>query len=365
MQLFLPDIIYINKNLNQNPILKKRTETILENIYKYKDKETISIVYVDEYKLKNLYQFISYKNPKKHLVLTTHKGDFVKRCPGTNNYQCCNYYVINLYINCSLQCHYCFLQFYLKNPVLTIFLNLEDLFNEFSEKIKKINIKRIGTGELSDSLLLDPYTNFSKSLYDFFINYPEVDFEFKTKTSNIDNLLRFEGKENIVTGFSLNTYKIQKSAESKTATIEERINSAKLLISKGYSVSFHFDPIFIYENAEEEYLEILKKLKQNIDPEKVRWFSIGSFRYHKDMKQIVRQNYPNEIITKHKTIIGLDGKIRYFADDREKIYKVFYNFISKQWKVPLYMCMESKKMWYNVFGDLPYNIDNLENIFKM
>lgn len=394
MQLFIPDIIYINKNIytSKNKNYIKTVEKILHNIYKHKNKEKLSIVYVDENKIKNLYQYIDYKNPKKHLVLTLNNGDFIKRCPGTNNYQCCNYFVINLYINCSLQCHYCFLQFYLKNPIITIFVNTDDLFSEFEKKIKKINIKRIGTGELSDSLLFDPYTDYSIKLIDFFSQYKNVYFEFKTKTSNIDNLLNYEiyknnfnkninnnnnynninniinletNLKNIVAGFSLNSYRIYKSAESLTSPIDERINNARKLIEKGYSVSFHFDPIFIYDNADKEYLEILEKLKENINPDNVAWFSIGSFRYHRDMKDIVRNNFPDEIITKHKTITGLDGKIRYFSDEREKIYNVFYEFVIKKWKVPLYMCMESKKMWYNVFGNLPYNIDNLENIFKM
>jgi spore photoproduct lyase len=239
------------------------------------------------------------------------------------------------------------------------------MFSEFENKIKILPIRRIGTGELSDSLLLDPFTGYSKLLKEFFQNFKDVYFEFKTKTSNIDLLLEMEGKSSIVTGFSLNTFKVMKYAESLTSPITTRITNAKKLIEKGYSVSFHFDPIFIYENADNEYIEILKLLKQNIPYEKVAWFSIGSFRYHPDMKEILRNNYKEEFITKQETIIGKDGKIRYFTDERQKIYSIFYEFIEKKWPVPLYMCMESKKMWYNIFKDLPYNIDKLTNIFKM
>jgi spore photoproduct lyase len=39
---------------------------------------------------------------KKVLVLSDFKGDFLKKCPGTKGFICCNYYVLNLTTNCPL-----------------------------------------------------------------------------------------------------------------------------------------------------------------------------------------------------------------------------------------------------------------------
>ncbi|NIO07104.1 MAG: hypothetical protein GTO40_03580, partial [Deltaproteobacteria bacterium] len=50
---------------------------------------------------------------KKRLLLTRHKGEFLKKCPGTEGSVCCNYFVINFASNCPMDCSYCYLQDYL------------------------------------------------------------------------------------------------------------------------------------------------------------------------------------------------------------------------------------------------------------
>ena len=108
---------------------------------------------------------------KKVLVLSNFKGDFLKKCPGTKGFICCNYYVLNLTTNCPLDCTYCILQEYLENnPVLKIFVNIKDALKQV-EKIYRENKNvpiRIGTGELTDSLVLDHITGFSEILIPFF-----------------------------------------------------------------------------------------------------------------------------------------------------------------------------------------------------
>ncbi len=358
-QMYFPDCVIIADFVKDK--YSKRIDKIISKIQSYTDinVKTMTQSEIDELFLKG------YNIKEKYLILTENTGVPVKKCPGTLKYLCCNYYTINLYVNCNLGCHYCFLQFYLKNPILTIFLNIGDMFEQFEQLNKNTPIKRIGTGELGDSLLLDPFTDFSIDFINFFKKYPDTYFEFKTKTNNIDNLLKVKGSKNIVASFSLNTYKMVNEAEEKTSSIKHRIKCAKVLANHGYSIAFHFDPIFIYNNYIEEYKEILELIQQNISKDNIVWISLGTFRYHPDMKDILRNNYKDEIITKKETILGLDNKIRYFVDDREKTYSFFINFFRENYNIPVYLCMESKKVWQDVYGDLPNEIDNLSNIFKM
>ncbi|MDH3444279.1 MAG: radical SAM protein, partial [Deltaproteobacteria bacterium] len=68
---------------------------------------------------------------KKRLFVATHKGEFLKKCPGSDGQVCCNYYVINFASNCSMDCCYCYLQEYLSdNPALKVFSNTGDLLGE-------------------------------------------------------------------------------------------------------------------------------------------------------------------------------------------------------------------------------------------
>jgi len=154
-------------------------------------------------------------------------------------------------------------------------------------------------------------------------------------------------------------------AEEATSSIDDRFKCAKILADHGYSIAFHFDPIFVYPGYLEEYKEILDQIKSNIPSSKIKWISLGTFRYHPDMKDILRNNYKNETITKGETVLGLDNKIRYFAGDRAETYRYFVNYFRSNYDIPVYLCMESRRVWEESFGSLPYKIDNLSNIFNM
>src|SRR4029453_9800292 len=75
---------------------------------------------------------------KKRLFLTRYKGEFLKKCPGSDGQVCCNYFVINFASNCPMDCSYCYLQEYLAdNPELKVFSNVEDLLTEADELLSK------------------------------------------------------------------------------------------------------------------------------------------------------------------------------------------------------------------------------------
>jgi len=58
---------------------------------------------------------------KQTLLLCRNKGRFFKPCPGTREYNCCEYQVLNIGMNCPMDCVYCILQAYLNNPWLSFF----------------------------------------------------------------------------------------------------------------------------------------------------------------------------------------------------------------------------------------------------
>ena len=102
---------------------------------------------------------------KLRLFFTRQRARFLEHCPaGTPGLVCCNYLVVSLISNCPMDCSYCFLQEYLaNNPTLKVFTNVEDLLAEVAEVVDRHPARqfRIGTGELSDSLALDPIIGFS------------------------------------------------------------------------------------------------------------------------------------------------------------------------------------------------------------
>src|SRR5262249_10311219 len=119
---------------------------------------------------------------KRKLFLAPHKGEFFKKCPGSDGQVCCNYFVINFASNCPMDCSYCYLQDYLaENAALKVFSNVDDLVKEADAMLSKHRgfPFRVGTGEITDSLALDPYIGFTSEVIPFFAAQPNVMLELK------------------------------------------------------------------------------------------------------------------------------------------------------------------------------------------
>ena len=57
---------------------------------------------------------------KQRLLLTVQKGRFFEPCPGTPDYICCGYYVLNTAVGCPYDCTYCYLNTYQNVPFMTM-----------------------------------------------------------------------------------------------------------------------------------------------------------------------------------------------------------------------------------------------------
>ena len=175
---------------------------------------------------------LSISQGKKTLWLTRFKGKFLKPCPGTGeSYRCCNYLVINETTNCPIDCTYCILQGYINNPAITIYTNYHKIFEEINllSGLNPNRILRIGTGELTDSLALDPITGLSEFLINKIQQLPNVILELKTKTDSIDHLLDLNPKK-VVLSWSINPEEIVIKEEFKSVSLLQRLKSIKKLL---------------------------------------------------------------------------------------------------------------------------------------
>jgi spore photoproduct lyase len=299
---------------------------------------------------------------KESLRLIHYKGEFLKPCPGTKRYICCGYQILNIGINCPMECSYCFLQSYVNQPSLRLFTNLEDRLNVIGEFIDTHpeRIFRIGTGEFTDSLALNYITGWTHFLLPFFSSRKNCVLELKTKTSFIKDIIKSGYRKRIVVAWSLNTSRVIASEEGKTASLEERIISARECQKAGFTVAFHFDPLIHYLGWENEYEEIIQLLERYIDPTSIIWISIGSFRYMPELKWRILKRFPDTHIFDGEFVTGLDGKQRYFKPIRVEMYaKLSERLIKWHDNLGIYFCMESDDVWEQSLGWSPKNSSNL------
>jgi len=116
-----------------------------------------------------------FSQSKRQVFLTPFLGQFFKKCPGFHKgMACCNYFVLNLGFQCDMDCSYCYLQSFINSNYLTIYTNIGDALQELEAFASlKDQPLRVGTGEVIDSLSLDPLTLYSHDLISFFKNYPK------------------------------------------------------------------------------------------------------------------------------------------------------------------------------------------------
>ena len=188
-------------------------------------------------------------------------------------------------------------------------------------------------------------------------------FELKTKTINTD-YLPDPGPNNFIISWSLNPEEIVETEELKTASPEERINQAKIVQDKGYLLGFHFDPIIHHENWEANYTRLIEMMKDKIDPTRIAWISMGSFRYPPNLKNIIAERFPKSDIIYAEDIMGKDGKKRYIRQIREEMYASIYGQL-EEWDPDLfvYFCMESGIIWEKIMKVQPQDSGELDFMF--
>jgi spore photoproduct lyase len=294
---------------------------------------------------------------KQVLLLGRNRGRFLKSCPATREYRCCDYQVLNIGMNCPMECVYCILQAYLNNPWLSFFVNTDDLFRELTAAFtaEPDRVWRIGTGEFTDSLALDSITHLSRALVSFMRDKPKAVLELKTKTAYIDNLRNLDHNGRTIVAWSLNSPVIMQKEELKTASLGQRLAAAAECAKMGYRLAFHFDPIIHHPGWQEGYRQTIARLFEKVAAENIVWISMGALRFLPSLKSIATTRFPNSKFFYDEFVLGLDNKFRYFRSLRVEMYKLIYEELKRKAAANtcIYLCMESDEIWQEVFGYTP------------
>jgi len=288
---------------------------------------------------------------KSVLFLTSNKGAFIRKCPGTRFYACCGYEILHIGTFCYMECTYCILQSYFHPPVLQYFVNHKDLFTELNRIFTDSETHRIGTGEFTDSLIWEPWTDLSRDLVPAFAAQRQAVLELKTKTTAINSLKHLTHNRKTIVAWSVNTPRVIADEELRTTSLEARLKAAARCESWGYPLAFHFDPIVIYDGCEADYEGVVKKIFSHVAPDNVVWISLGSFRFMPSLKPIIQKRFPKSKIIYGEFITGLDGKMRYFKPLRIAVYRKIIACIRKfAPQVFIYFCMEDDEVWQKSLG---------------
>ncbi len=261
---------------------------------------------------------------------------------------CCNLWNIDAVQSCAYGCSYCTIQ---------TFFGAHVLFDaQFQEKLRTLQIDpdryyHVTTGQSSDSLVWGDREGILSTLVQFAQRHPNILLEFKTKSKNVDPLLRMDTPPNIVCAWSLNTRTIIENEEIGTASLEERIRSARTVREKGMFVAFHFHPMVYYKGWEDEYHEIVKQLMSAFRPEDVLFVSFGSLTFITPVLREIRKRGGKTKILQMPFARDPHGKWTYPDAVKIEMFRSMYTWFTP-WhgRVYFYLCMEKGAIWDAVFG---------------
>lgn len=351
--------IYLTKGVESSPISQRVLAA-------YPSAEIISVEDTEEARLA-LYEEEK-ETGKQNIFLTRFKGQSFKVCPGTEKpYICCYYWTLNQATNCPFDCTYCILQYYLNNPILTVYTNMDLMYNQMDERMGREpqRLFRVGTGELADSLALDDITQAGPELIRYASTQKNMLFELKTKSDKVDHLLKCDHKGKTVMSWSLNPQEMIGENEARAASLKRRMAAVDKVQVAGYKLGFHFDPLLYYPDWKQGYTELIETLFSHADPKNITWISIGSMRFPPDMKEKMLHKFPETNLAYGEMIRGRDNKMRYFKPLRVEMYRHIYSELQRCGGPDLfvYFCMELPDVWEDVMGFIPESNEHLDFLF--
>ncbi|MEJ2455672.1 MAG: radical SAM protein [Candidatus Thiodiazotropha sp.] len=269
--------------------------------------------------------------------------------------RCCNLLTLDAVENCGFDCSYCSIQsFYHGDEVR--------FDSRFAEKLAVLEIDpaktyHIGTGQSSDSLMWGNQAGILEALLDFADRHPNVILELKTKSKNINYLLKNEVPPNVLCTWSLNPQLVIDNEEHLAASLDERLQAARRLADKGVLVGFHFHPMIRYQGWQEGYGAIFDRLTGSFHSDQVALVSLGTLTYIKPVIKQLRERPGFRSRILQMPMVEADGKLSYPEQIKREMFGFAYRSLAP-WhgKVFFYLCMENPRLWQPVFGyDYPSN----------
>jgi spore photoproduct lyase len=254
------------------------------------------------------------------------------------------------------------LQDYLDRPGIQLFVNLEDGLEEVKRFLAgRPGITRIGTGELADSLALEPWAGLAEKLVPLFRQFPNGILELKTKSDRVGSLLDLAHGNHTVISWSLNPDSVAKAAEAGAPSAARRLEVARKCQERGYPIALHFDPLVMAGNWEEEYRELVERVFEILDPRSILWISLGALRY----PPAIHERLLPSGLALGESFPGLDGKMRYLRPLRTAMFRSMARWIRELGgDLFVYLCMESPEVWEDALGWAPRDAADLDRRFQ-
>ncbi len=245
---------------------------------------------------------------------------------------------------CPYSCAWCYLQGtfrflpYKKQPRPKDYERVEHSLRVLFKENGRVRPEVLNAGELSDSMITERSPEpFSKFVMNLAALQDHHRILFVTKSTDIENLLTIKNKQQAIVSFSLNSEKVAARWE-KAPHPYERIEAAGRLNDAGYEVRLRIDPMVPIEDWKEDYLALLEKIFDRLEPERI---TIGSLR---GLQSTINNSVDRSWVTYLDERSNWGRKVRY--DLRLEMYRFMFEKLKQDYRFDkVALCKETMEMW--------------------
>lgn len=229
---------------------------------------------------------------KNTLVVGVRKGLEFSGCKPSADLQ------LPLVTGCPGMCQYCYLNTNLgKKPYTRLYVNVEEILQKAAAYIKarRPDITVFEASATADPVPVESISGALSKAIHFFAGEEFGRLRLATKFPCPESILSAEHSGHTRIRYSLNTPAIIARHERRTPSLKERIGALREVLERGYPAGILLAPVFLEEAWEQEYLELLKMLKEQIGSLNGvdLHFEIISHRFTKRARQVIDRVFIN------------------------------------------------------------------------
>ena len=257
---------------------------------------------------------------KKVLRLARHKGAFLKAwrtAPGATAPD--RFYLVQA-VGCPWDCTYCFLQSYHREITPRYHVNLDDLRAELRDAVPATRAVTIHAGELTDALFLDRATELSALLHDLAQARPRATVELRTKSDDVDGLVRLPPLANFAPAWTVSPPAISQAYERGAPSFEARLAAVQRVVAAGHRVGLRLDPVIRAAHWQDAYDDLIARLAKALAPEAISGIVTGLLRFSPALPECVRARGKSRRLFLDEFVRSDDGKMRYLKFLRVEMY---------------------------------------------
>lgn len=226
-----------------------------------------------------------------------------------------------------------------KNPVVKDFDKVQADVRTFLTRVRTPEI--LNAGGICDSLMhengREPFSEFIIGLLKEYDNNKNHRVLFLSKSNNVKNLLKIDGRDSAIMSFSLNAVPVAKRWE-KAPSVRGRIKAAKGVFDAGYETRIRIDPMIPIAGWEKSYIDLADMIFDRFEPEMI---TLGSLR---GLQSTIKHSADTTWVGYLSENSGWGKKIDLSL--RLEMYKTIVDYLEKVYGfTKIALCKETLEVW--------------------